>query len=233
MKEDSDVERLKSNVWKFLYDPHMQAKVVVISMRTWDHKGCDGGVGPQMQDGSVVVFSSGQTRKKSCLTEMTDMVEKEGKSLMAKGGYVFPVLLTWSCHEGVNTPILKTILIFKDHGFAPWVTSFPRWFRLGLKKNKLSGVGKRLNDGVVGLIDFGNEIGCVSDDMISCGLEDVSFVVRGVIDSYLMKVVWEVIETRLAVEAARRFTMSLSLSMLSANLAKDSSMVAGVDVGGI
>ncbi|GKC36892.1 hypothetical protein Tco_1049276, partial [Tanacetum coccineum] len=47
-------------------------------------------------------------------------------------------------------------------------------------------------------------------------------------------VVWEVIETRLVVEAVRRFATrrfvtSLSLSMLSPNLAKDSSMVGGVD----
>ncbi|GKC50646.1 hypothetical protein Tco_1073391 [Tanacetum coccineum] len=54
-----------------------------------------------------------------------------------------------------------------------------------------------------------------------------------VLDLFVVKVVWEVIETRLAVEAARRFTTSSSLSMLSANLAKDSSMVRGVDVGGI
>ncbi|GKE28369.1 hypothetical protein Tco_1443753 [Tanacetum coccineum] len=52
------------------------------------------------------------------------------------------------------------------------------------------------------------------------------------------KVVWEVIETGLAVEAerrfaTRRFTTSSSLFMLSANLAKDSWMVGGVDVGGV
>nr|GFA37096.1 Ras-related protein RABA1f-like [Tanacetum cinerariifolium] len=43
------------------------------------------------------------------------------------------------------------------------------------------------------------------------------------------KVVWEVIETRLVVEAARRFVTSSSLFMLSPNLAKDSLMVSGVD----
>ncbi|GKF82881.1 hypothetical protein Tco_0244537, partial [Tanacetum coccineum] len=46
--------------------------------------------------------------------------------------------------------------------------------------------------------------------------------------------VWEVIGTRLAVDSARRFamrrfTMSCSLSKLSANFAMDSSMVGGVD----
>ncbi|GKD09585.1 hypothetical protein Tco_1189270 [Tanacetum coccineum] len=49
------------------------------------------------------------------------------------------------------------------------------------------------------------------------------------IDNGRVKVVWEVIETRLVVEAARRFVTSSSLSMLSPNLAKDSSMVGGVD----
>nr|GEV81405.1 retrovirus-related Pol polyprotein from transposon TNT 1-94 [Tanacetum cinerariifolium] len=44
-----------------------------------------------------------------------------------------------------------------------------------------SGVGKRLNDGVVRLIDFGNETGRVSDDMIGCGLGDVDFVVGGLV----------------------------------------------------
>nr|GEV61685.1 Ras-related protein RABA1f-like [Tanacetum cinerariifolium] len=43
------------------------------------------------------------------------------------------------------------------------------------------------------------------------------------------EVVWEVIETRLVVEAARRFVTSSSLFMLSPNLAKDSLMVSGVD----
>ncbi|GJW75928.1 hypothetical protein Tco_0135298 [Tanacetum coccineum] len=36
----------------------MQAEVVIISMRTWGHKGHDGGAGPQTQDGSVVAFNS-------------------------------------------------------------------------------------------------------------------------------------------------------------------------------
>nr|GEV73630.1 cation-chloride cotransporter 1 [Tanacetum cinerariifolium] len=36
-KEDSAAEKLKANVRKFHYDPQMQAEVVVISMRTWEH----------------------------------------------------------------------------------------------------------------------------------------------------------------------------------------------------
>ncbi|GJS35978.1 RNA-directed DNA polymerase, eukaryota, reverse transcriptase zinc-binding domain protein [Tanacetum coccineum] len=49
----------------------------------------------------------------------------------------------------------------------------------------------------------------------------------------LSEVVLVLMETELAVEAARRFPTSSSLSMLSASLAKHSSMVGGVDVGGI
>ncbi|GKG67759.1 hypothetical protein Tco_0743946, partial [Tanacetum coccineum] len=39
--------------------------------------------------------------------------------------------------------------------------------------------GKQLKDGVVGLIDFGNERGCVGGDMSGCGLGDVGVGVLG------------------------------------------------------
>ncbi|GKF29258.1 hypothetical protein Tco_0095600, partial [Tanacetum coccineum] len=39
--------------------------------------------------------------------------------------------------------------------------------------------GKQLKDGVVGLIDFGNERGCVGGDMNGCGLGDVDVGVKG------------------------------------------------------
>ncbi|GKE92046.1 hypothetical protein Tco_1573141, partial [Tanacetum coccineum] len=42
-----------------------------------------------------------------------------------------------------------------------------------------SGVGKQLKDGVVGLIDFSNERGCVGDDMSGFGLGDVGVGVDG------------------------------------------------------
>lgn len=84
-EEDSDAEELKADVRKFLYDLRMQAEVIVISMKTWDHKGRDGGGGPQTQDDSVEAFSSAQKRIKNYLTEMKDRAEKEEKPLMADG----------------------------------------------------------------------------------------------------------------------------------------------------
>nr|GEX66994.1 hypothetical protein [Tanacetum cinerariifolium] len=42
-----------------------------------------------------------------------------------------------------------------------------------------NGVGKQLKDGVVGLIDFDNERGCVGNDMSSCGVSDVGVGVEG------------------------------------------------------
>ncbi|GKE06523.1 hypothetical protein Tco_1398541 [Tanacetum coccineum] len=67
---------------------------------------------------------------------------------------------------------------------------------------------------------------CVIDArwLISCG----QFWFRCVV----VKVVWEVIETRLAVEAARRFTAISSLAMESAKLTIDSLRRDGFDVGG-
>nr|GEY70514.1 cation-chloride cotransporter 1 [Tanacetum cinerariifolium] len=48
-KEDSDAGKIKADARKFLYDPRVQAEVVVISMKTWDHKGRDGGARPETQ----------------------------------------------------------------------------------------------------------------------------------------------------------------------------------------
>nr|GEU74299.1 cation-chloride cotransporter 1 [Tanacetum cinerariifolium] len=56
-KEDSDAGEI-ADVRKFLYDLRVQAKVVVISMKTRNHKGHDGGVRDQTQEGSVEAFSS-------------------------------------------------------------------------------------------------------------------------------------------------------------------------------
>ncbi|KAL8255158.1 hypothetical protein R6Q59_033379 [Mikania micrantha] len=83
-EEDSDAEELKADVRKFLYDLRMQAEVIVISMKTWDHTGGDGG-GSNTQDDSVEAFSAAQKRIKNYLAEMKDRSERDGKPLMADG----------------------------------------------------------------------------------------------------------------------------------------------------
>ncbi|GKB40441.1 homeobox-DDT domain protein RLT2-like protein [Tanacetum coccineum] len=56
----------------------------------------NGGVRPQTQDEYV------HKRKKNYLTELTDMAKKEGKLLMAKGGYVvWKFLITFADVLGV------------------------------------------------------------------------------------------------------------------------------------
>ncbi|XP_076884078.1 cation-chloride cotransporter 1-like [Bidens hawaiensis] len=84
-EEDSDAEELKADVRKFLYDLRMQAEVIVISMKTWDHTGGNGGGGSNTQDDSVEAFSAAQKRIKNYLTEMKDRAQQEGKPLMADG----------------------------------------------------------------------------------------------------------------------------------------------------
>ncbi|KAL8218825.1 hypothetical protein R6Q57_022198 [Mikania cordata] len=83
-EEDSDAEELKADVRKFLYDLRMQAEVIVISMKTWDHMGGDGG-GSNTQDDSVEAFSAAQKRIKNYLAEMKDRAERDGKPLMTDG----------------------------------------------------------------------------------------------------------------------------------------------------
>nr|GEW81098.1 cation-chloride cotransporter 1 isoform X1 [Tanacetum cinerariifolium] len=80
-EEDSDAEELKTDVKKFLYDLRMQAEVIVISMKTWDHK--DSASSPQ--DESVEAFAAAQGRIKNYLTEMQTKAEKEGKPMIADG----------------------------------------------------------------------------------------------------------------------------------------------------
>ncbi|GKC81784.1 hypothetical protein Tco_1137501, partial [Tanacetum coccineum] len=83
-------------------------------------------------------------------------------------------------------------------------------------------VGLICGDGCSSL-DGGGVLGC---DLFYLGsLSDDLCVV--------LTVVLAVIEIRWAVEVARCFEAISSLAMVSANLAKDSSMVGGVDVGGI
>ncbi|GKB22427.1 hypothetical protein Tco_0861828 [Tanacetum coccineum] len=67
-----------SNAWE-------QAKVVVISMKIRDHKGHDGGVWPQTQDGSVKAFSSTQKGENNYLTEMKDRGREIRKIVNGKG----------------------------------------------------------------------------------------------------------------------------------------------------
>ncbi|MFS8029096.1 putative amino acid permease/ SLC12A domain, SLC12A transporter family [Helianthus anomalus] len=66
-EEDSDAEELKTDVKKFLYDLRMQAEVIVISIKSWDHRG--GG-----EDENVEALTAAQGRIKTYLTEMQGSV---------------------------------------------------------------------------------------------------------------------------------------------------------------
>ncbi|XP_071736400.1 cation-chloride cotransporter 1-like isoform X1 [Rutidosis leptorrhynchoides] len=77
-EEDSDAEELKTDVKKFLYDLRMQAEVIVISMKTWDHR-------RDPQEESVEAFTAAQRRVKKYLTEMKERAEREGKPMIADG----------------------------------------------------------------------------------------------------------------------------------------------------
>ncbi|XP_024987637.1 cation-chloride cotransporter 1-like [Cynara cardunculus var. scolymus] len=80
-EEDSDAEELKADVKKFLYDLRMQADVIVISMKSWDHR-----IGGSLaQDESLDAFTEAQGRIKDYLKEMRERAEREGKPLMADG----------------------------------------------------------------------------------------------------------------------------------------------------
>lgn len=65
-EEDSDAEELKADVRKFLYDLRMQAEVIVVSMKTWDH-GDD-----HAQDDSVEAFVAAQARIKDYLAQIKE-----------------------------------------------------------------------------------------------------------------------------------------------------------------
>nr|GEZ44505.1 cation-chloride cotransporter 1 isoform X5 [Tanacetum cinerariifolium] len=85
---DSDAWEIIADVRKFIDDLWVQAKVVVISMKTRNHKGHDGGVRDQTQDSFVEAFSSGQNRKKKYLTKMKDMGREIRQIINGLGKYV-------------------------------------------------------------------------------------------------------------------------------------------------
>ncbi|KAM0009072.1 putative amino acid permease/ SLC12A domain, SLC12A transporter family [Helianthus debilis subsp. tardiflorus] len=66
-EEDSDAEELKTDVKKFLYDLRMQAEVIVISIKSWDHRG-------RGEDENVVALTAAQGRIKTYLAEMQGSV---------------------------------------------------------------------------------------------------------------------------------------------------------------
>lgn len=80
-EEDADAGMLKADVKKFLYDLRMQAKVIVISMKSWDSR-VDS---ETKQAKSIEAFTNAQRRIVSCLKQMKDKVEMDGTPIMADG----------------------------------------------------------------------------------------------------------------------------------------------------
>ena len=81
-EEDADAEELKADVKKFLYDLRMQAEVIVLSMKSWDAQGGEGGSQP---DESIEAFTGAQRRIGGFLSEMKEAAERDGTPLMADG----------------------------------------------------------------------------------------------------------------------------------------------------
>ncbi|GJX59136.1 hypothetical protein Tco_0290526 [Tanacetum coccineum] len=109
-------------------------------------------------------------------------------------------------------------LVLKAHGLVSRVVRLPRG-------------DENLSHGVVMVIDIDNERGCFDFDLRCFGY--VSFGVSSVMTGLVVvKVVWEVMGTRLAVEVARRFEASLSLAMVSSKATIDSLRRDCFDVGG-
>ncbi|KAK9115011.1 hypothetical protein Syun_021808 [Stephania yunnanensis] len=67
-EEDAEVEELKADVKKFLYDLRMQAEVIVITMKSWEAH-VEGGT---QQDDSMEAFTGAQRRIATYLKEMKD-----------------------------------------------------------------------------------------------------------------------------------------------------------------
>ena len=79
-EEDSDVEGLKADVKKFLYDLRMQAEVIVITIKTWDNQ-----VDGSQPDESIEAFTAAQRRVADYMSKMKETAEREGTPLMADG----------------------------------------------------------------------------------------------------------------------------------------------------